>query len=240
MMRGIWTHRESDGRMTATSGVSMRVSVRTSLATVVATAMVAALPVQAQQQKTHGREAVYRCRDANGQTHFGDSMPMECQGLDTEVLDQNGMLMREIEGNRTRAARVAREASEKAARDKRDADAQHDRMLIDTYLTVADIERLRDQRLDLLEAQFKVTQQSIASLRDRQTRLQQQVARFKPYNKDPAAPPLPDHLGEEMVNTVNGINVYKQTLNDNKQEQTDIRASFDRDIKRFKELKGIH
>ena len=220
----------------------MRCGVRTSLAIWVATGLVASLPVGAAPQKAQRsdiRESVYRCRDAQGQVHYGDSMPAECRNLDTEVLDQHGMLVREIEGVRTRDARLSREASEKAARDKREAEAQHDRMLIDTYLTIADIERLRDQRLDLLESQFKVTQQSISNLQERQTRLQMQVARFKPYSKDPNAPPLPDHLAEEMVNTVNGLKVYRETLANNKEDQAALRASFDHDIRRFKELKGL-
>ncbi|MET0660924.1 MAG: DUF4124 domain-containing protein [Steroidobacteraceae bacterium] len=196
-------------------------------------------PVGAAQRASADKEAFYRCRDAKGQIHYGDSMPAECHDMDTEVLNQHGMVVREIEGARTRQSRLGRESAEKSAREQREAEAQRDRMLIDTYLTVADIERLRDQRLELLEAQFKVTQQSIASLQERQTRIQQQIARFKPYSKDPNAPPLPDHIAEDMVNTVNGLQVYRTTLADNKRDQGALRAAFDRDIRRFKELKGI-
>jgi hypothetical protein len=198
------------------------------------------MPVPAAQKRSQpGHEAFFRCKDAQGQTHYGDSMPPACHDRDTEVLNEHGMIVREIEGLRTRQARRERETFEKALREKREAQAQRDRMLIDTYLTVADIERLRDQRLELLEAQFKVTEQSIASLRERQSRIEHQIARFKPYNKDPKAPPLPDHLAEEMVNTVNGLQVYRATLETNKRDQTQLRTAFDRDIRRFKELKGI-
>ena len=53
------------------------------------------------------------------------------------------------------------------------------------------------------------------------------------------APAVPDHLAEEMVNTVNGLQVYKEELAKNTTEQTRLRAEFDADINRFKELKGI-
>ena len=208
----------------------MRISLAVLLAVVTVAAAHAAAPKH---------EAFYRCKDARGQVHYGDSMPAQCRDLDTEVLDQHGMVVREIEGLRTRQARVKREAGERSVQAKREAEAQRDRMLIDTYLGVADIERLRDQRLDLLESQFKVTQQSIANLQERQARIEQQIARFKPYSKDPSAPPLPDHLAEEMVNTVNGLQVYQATLADNKRDQAALRAAFERDIRRFKELKGI-
>jgi hypothetical protein len=193
----------------------------------------------AAQNPSGTREAFYRCKDQSGQTHYSDSMPAACAGVDTEVLNDRGMLVRTIEGEQTRAARAAREAVEAKARKEREARALRDRTLIDTYLTVEDIERLRDQRLDMLNAQYRLTEQNISNLRERQTRLETQIARFKPYSDKENAPPLPDHLAEEMVNTVNGLRVYQESLTKNRKEQADLRANFEADIKRFKELKGI-
>ena len=185
------------------------------------------------------KESFYRCRDASGQVHYGDSKPRECDGLDTEVLNGNGIVIRVIEGSQTRAERERREVIEKRARAERDAKLQRDRMLIETYLTVEDIERLRDQRLELLDSRYRVAEQNISNLRDSQARLAQQVARFKPYSDKANAPALPDHLAEEMVNTVNSMRVYQETLEKTRKEQEDIKASFTADIARFKELKGI-
>ena len=185
------------------------------------------------------REAFFRCKDRSGQTHYGDSMPPECAGLDTEVLNERGMQVRLIEGDATRAKRLEREAEEAKIRKERDTKALRDRTLIETYLTVEDIERLRGQRLEQLSAQYRVTEQNISNLRERQARLQAQIARFKPYSDNPNAPPLPDHLAAEMVNTVNGMRVYEESLASNRKEQAELNASFDADIRRFKELKGI-
>jgi hypothetical protein len=190
-------------------------------------------------QSGSARESFYRCRDANGQTHYSDSMPRPCVGLDTEVLDQRGMIVRVIEGEATRAARLKREEAEALDRKERQQREQRDRMLIETYLSVADIERLRDQRLDLLIAQSRVTEQNIENLHERQTRLENQIARFKPYSDKPNAPPLPDHLAEDIVNTVNSLRTYQDMLTDNRREQAELKSAFDSDIKRFKELKGI-
>jgi hypothetical protein len=200
---------------------------------------IALLGVATAHAQSKGREAFYRCKDAAGQTHYGDSLPPACTGFDTEVLNEHGMLVRLIEGDRTRAMRLEREGAEGKVRKEREARAQRDRMLIETYLTVADIERLRDQRLELLVSQYRVTEQNIKNLRERQTRLEQQIARFKPYSEQTNAPPLPDHLAEEMVNLVNGARVYAESLIKNKQEQADVKSTFEADIKRFKELKGI-
>lgn len=185
------------------------------------------------------REAFYRCKDQKGQTHYADSMPMACQGMDTEVLNDSGMVLRVIEGEPTRAARLQREAAEAKVAKEQELRRVRDRTLTETYLTVEDIERLRDQRLEMLSAQYRLTEQNMSNLRDRQARLEGQIARFKPYSDNANAPPLPDHLAEEMVNTVNSMRVYEQSLAKSRQEQAELKATFDTDIKRFKELKGI-
>lgn len=202
-------------------------------------ALAAPLSHAAQKSTGSSHEAFYRCKDGRGQTHYGDSMPPACAGYDTEVLNDNGMVVRLIEGDATRQSRIAREAVEAKARKAREEREQRDRMLIETYLSVEDIERLRDQRLELLVAQHRLTEQNMVGLRDRQGRLENQVARFKPYSENPNAPPLPDHLAEELVNTVNGLRVYQESLASNTKEQAALKASFEADVRRFKELKGI-
>jgi hypothetical protein len=205
---------------------------------VVSLASLVCAPVLAAQSPS-ARDAFYRCRDAAGQIHYGDSKPVACEGLDTEVLSDHGTVLRVIEGTQTRIEREKREASEVAMRKEREARQLRDRMLIETYLAVDDIERLRDQRLEMLNSQYRITEQNIQDLRERQDRLAQQISRFKPYSDRPNAPQLPDHLAEEMVNTVNGMKVYQETLDKTRAEQAEVRASFEADIARFKELKGI-
>jgi hypothetical protein len=193
----------------------------------------------AAQRAGSSTEAYYRCKDAKGQSLYGDSMPVGCQGRDTEVLNPHGSVLRVIEGDQARTARIMREVVENKERQARKEREQHDRMLLETYLSVEDIERLRDQRVELLAAQNRVTEQTIANMRERQSRLEQRVARFKPYSDKPDAPPLPDHLAEEMVNTVNSLRVYQESLEKNRAEQADVKSSFSADINRFKELKGV-
>lgn len=213
--------------------------IRTVATTIIVLATVYAAATAAQNRPPSSREAFFRCKDRNGQTHYADSMPPECAGLDTEVLNDNGMQIRVIEGEATRAKRLEREAVEAKVRKEKEQRALRDRTLIETYLTVEDIERLRDQRLEQLQATYRVTEQNISNLRERQSRLQGTIARFKPYSDKPDAPPLPEHIAAEMVNTVNSLRVYQESLATNRKEQAALRESFASDITRFKELKGI-
>lgn len=198
--------------------------------------LVAATPVALAATKNPKDEAVYRCKDARGQSHFGQAIPEECLDLDVEVLDGTGRVVRVIPGRRS----LEQVAQQKAAEDAGKAAAQRDRTLLATYISVADIERLRDQRLELLEQQSRVTRQYIANLRERETRLMNDVQRFRPYSEAAKAPPLPDHLAEEIVNTVNGLQVYEQELTKNTTEQARLQSEFASDIARFKQLKGVN
>jgi hypothetical protein len=189
-----------------------------------------------QSRATKSEEAAYRCRDANGRTIIAQSIPAECMDADVEVLDNTGRVVRIIPGREA----LAEIEAQKAAQAAMVAAAKRDKTLLATYLSVEDIERLRDQRLELLVQQGRVTDQYVANLKERESRLAQDAQRYRPYSDRPNAPPLPDHIAEDIVNTVNGLQVYQQELAKNLQEQQELRTSFDADIERFKELKGIN
>jgi hypothetical protein len=185
--------------------------------------------------RTLSDEHIYRCRSASGQSFFGQNIPPECMGADVEVLDQTGRVVRLIPGAKT----LEQLTAQKAADEAKAAAAQRDRTLLATYLTVSDIERLRDQRIDLLEQQNVVTRQYITNLRAREARLMESVQRFRPYSAKPNAPALPEQIASEIVNTVKGLQVYEQELTKNTIERERVTQEFAADISRFKELKGI-
>jgi hypothetical protein len=156
-------------------------------------------------------------------------------GADVEVIDHSGRVVRMIPGTKS----LEQIAAQKAADDARAAAVQRDRTLLATYLTVADIERLRDQRVELLEQQNVVTRQYITNLRERESRLMESVQRYRPYSVKENAPALPEHVASEIVSTVKGLQVYEQELAKNTTERERVTAEFAADISRFKELKGI-
>jgi hypothetical protein len=180
-------------------------------------------------------DEMFRCKAANGQTYVSQAIPAECMDLDVEVIDGSGRVVRVLPGRQS----LEEIARQKAAADAAAAAAQRDKTLLATYLTVADIERLRDQRLELLEQQNVVTGQYITNLRARESRLMQSVQRYRPYSPKPDAPVLPEQIASEIVNTVKGLQVYEQELAKNTAERERLTSEFDADIRRFKELKGI-
>ncbi|HUL80879.1 MAG TPA: hypothetical protein VL131_01990, partial [Gammaproteobacteria bacterium] len=137
-----------------------------------------------------------------------------------------------------RRAEMKRKADEaEAARIEREKIQKRDNMLLETYLSVQDIEELRDRRLELLESQIKVTELYLANLRKRLVALQEEAGNYKPYTSREGAPQIPENLALDLSRTLKSINLYEQTLSTTRDQQNQLRDEFDSDIRRFKEIK---
>ncbi len=186
-------------------------------------------------------QPLYRWVDDDGVVHFGDRVPPEYADRSRHRLNTQGVAVGYEEGvlsDEERAAQAEAAAlAEEEARQRAEI-ARRDRMLLDTYLSVADIERLRDQRLELLDSQIQVTQLYVNNLRERLQRLHAEASRYSPYNESEDAPPVPSNLAREISETLGSINVYEDSLTRTRAEQEQMRENFARDIARFRELRG--
>jgi hypothetical protein len=114
-----------------------------------------------------------------------------------------------------------------------------DRKLLNTYASVQEIERLRDQRLTLLADQVKVTNQFLDTLNGRMKKMRTDSLRFKPYSSDPKAPSMPDQMAEDLVRLAADMRTQEQNLKQKRSEEATMSIQFESDIDRFKELKHI-
>jgi Domain of unknown function (DUF4124) len=200
------------------------------------------LPSDGAAQGRQDTRKLYSWKDEHGNVHYSETIPPEYANRDREILNQHGVRVGSEEGEITPEERAEQERLEAIAEAERKARldiARHDRMLLETYITVSDIEDLRDRRLELLEAQIKVTEAYLGNLRKRLLALQDEASVFKPYTTKPDAPQIPENIALEMSRTVDLINTYERTLARTRGDQQTLRSSFDKDIARFRELKGV-
>jgi len=187
-------------------------------------------------------ERLYRWVDDSGTVHYGDHIPPEYSKQERQVVNQQGIKIETLPAQKTdvQLAEEARLEALAEAERRRAADLdQRDNILLSTYLSVAEIEALRNRRKELLDGQIRVTEIYLSNLRDKLRKLQNDASRFQPYNPDPNAPPIHDWLAKELSNTLNSILVYEKTLDDTRVQQTEIVAKFENDIDRFRLLKGM-
>jgi Domain of unknown function (DUF4124) len=184
---------------------------------------------------SNGR-TLYKWVDEQGVTHYGDHIPPEFAGQEQQVINSQGVEIRRLEAAKTPEQLAAEEQKKTEAQQRQN----RDKNLLNTYASVQEIERLRDQRLALVSDQIKVTSQFLEVLNGKLKKLRASSTRFKPYNTDPNAQAMPDQIAEDLVRVGNDIRTQEQNLREKRSEETTMRKQFESDIERFKELKGIH
>jgi Domain of unknown function (DUF4124) len=178
---------------------------------------------------------LYKWVDANGVTHYGDHVPPEYASQEQHILNSRGYEINHLEAQKS--------AEQMAAEEQKKAEAEQsqvrDKNLLNTYASVQEIERLRDQRVQLVADQIKVTSQFLENLNGRMKKMLVDTQRYRPYNSDPKAPPMPDQLAEDLVRLTTDMRTQQQNLQQKRAEQSSMSIQFESDIDRFKELKHI-
>ena len=183
-------------------------------------------------------QKLYKWVDENGQVHYGDKIPPEYANQDREILNKQGLAVGREEGEETAEEARIREEREKQAHAAEER-AQRDRMLVTTYQNVGEIEELRARRLDQIDAQLVIQEQSLASLKARHAEQVRRAGRYAPANTDPKAPPMPDGMADDIKRAESDIRTQQVNLDKRRNERAALNKQFDADVARFKELKGI-
>jgi hypothetical protein len=184
------------------------------------------------------QQKVYRWVDKNGQVHYGDSVPAEYAEQDRDVLNKQGVKVGREEGIITPEEAAKKAAEDKAARDEQKRKLR-DRVLLQTYQSVQELEVLRDNRLDLVDAQLTIQEQSLSNLRAQRAQIERMAARYAPANREAGAEPLPDELVRDLDRSASDIETQQANLVKRRQERENIRQTFEADIKRYQELRSI-
>ena len=188
-------------------------------------------------QSANGK--VFQWEDTEGVMHYGDRVPPEYASTGHIILNKQGVEVDRVAAERTEeelaAARRLAElrAEQLKARDKA---LLRDKVLLSTYLSIEEIEALRDRRIELVAGQIRVTQIYLDNLRERLLKLEKEAQRFHPYSTNPDAPMIDQKLARELSDTLDSILLYEQNLARSLQEQDQLASKFAADIDRFREL----
>jgi hypothetical protein len=194
------------------------------------------LHAQSKNSSSSSHATTYRWVDDQGVVHYGDQIPAQYAGKDREIMNGQGVPVGHLDGQKS-PEQVAAEARDRAAivRQK-----QHDTFLVTTYTSVKDIEALRDSRLEQLKTQRTAAQQYVESLKTRLGALQGRALTFSPYSSTPGARRMPDDVAEDLVHTVNELRTQTTALANQGEQEAKLRAEFDADITRYRELHTLH
>lgn len=154
---------------------------------------------------------VYRWVDEDGKVHYGDAIPAESSTKRHDVLNSQGTRVDTInEAPATSAARLPVPENDR------------DRALLRTYATPDEIELVRARRTGYLDGQNEVARDRLKSLSARLEKLQ-----------------ADDSDANELALVTQRIRDYEAEIADREVEIERINASFEADLTRFRELKGL-
>ena len=180
----------------------------------------------------------YKYLDENGNLVIGDKIPVEDAERKKFVVNQYGVEVARIEGRKT-AEELEAERKAAEMQEALELRLRADRALLNTYLTIEEIMMHRDRRVELWQAQARVTELYLRNLERRLENLQKRSRNFSPYSDDEDAPMIDSDLLADLQETEATIIKHNANLEDYKHEEEQIRARFEGDIERFKHLKGL-
>ena len=177
----------------------------------------------------------YRWVDDDGTIHYSDSLPPSKSQRQQDVMNPQGRVVETIAAPKTKneleEAQKLAVLEEQRRKDKEQAD-HRDRVLLAMYLTVEDIEYVRDERLGTVDAAIELTKlrkkKFLTKLQDLD--ISEQKFKDSGTNTPPWLTKSRKHYKEQLAN-VNDILSIKE------KEKLAIKKRFASEINRYLELK---
>ncbi|HUW49872.1 MAG TPA: DUF4124 domain-containing protein [Sulfuricella sp.] len=180
---------------------------------------------------------MYKWVDENGKTHFGDTIPPQYANQGNVELSKEGLVIKKTDAALTPEQRKAREdeqARKKEEERKKEEQQRRDRALLNTYTTEKEIDLVRDRNLQQGTLQIQGTELRIKQVQPRLDESRKKAGTFTARNK-----PVPAYLQQEVQETEKEMQHLQEMVKQRRQEMEAIRARFEDDKKRFRELHQI-
>ena len=182
-----------------------------------------ALPVQAQQAGVR----MYKCVDAAGKAYYSDKVNPDCgQGVE---LNRQGVVMKKKEIAKPGQSPNEVVAAVKSTREQE----RRDRALMATYTSEEEIDAARERSLSLPVQGTKAIESKLDKVNRQLTELKNQADVLATQKKK-----LPAHLLEDVNVSQKEVSALEADLAQRKVQSDSIRARYESDKQRFRELKG--
>jgi len=192
--------------------------------------LAAALAVFASPLMAADGKQLYRWVDANGQVHYGDRVPASEAKQGRESL-KNGVVTKVIPRELTGAElerEKARQAAAKVAAEARQQRIAHDKYLLQSFASVADLQDARETRLASLDGRITLAAKAVE---DNEKTLADLRARA---GSKPPEGPLKAQIETFEGSLIDNLQAVRKL----REERTATAARYTADIERFKGLRA--
>ncbi len=184
---------------------------------------------------SHGVHAkLYRWVDQSGAVHYSDRVPPGFSQREREVFDEKGGYMDTVHAPKSEEElreEARRAQAEARRREAEEAQRRRDRVLLETFVSVKDMELARDDRIGIVDSNILLIQNKLDKLQDMWGKLRDRVGRVRAKGR-----PVTPELAGEVDRLRTAIKAERLKLADRRKERARIQQQFDADIERFVEL----
>lgn len=180
---------------------------------------------------------MYKWVDEHGKTHYGNAIPPQYAQQGSAELDKKGAVVKKTDAALTPEQRKAREeelAQKKEEEKEKLEQKRRDKALLNTYTTEKEIDLVRDRNLQQGELQLQSME-----LRAKQIQPRLDQARKRAEDLVARKKPLPPDLQQDIEETGKEMQRLQEMTRQKRMEMDAIRARFEDDKKRFRELRQI-
>lgn len=177
--------------------------------------------------------AMYRWVDSNGRVHYGDTLPPTYQKSGAAEMNKQGTVIKRTQSEAERRAEAERQAEQKRLQTEQQKQAQLDRALTQTYTTEAEIDLARDRALEHHKLAIKGAQIRARAVEANQAELQTRIENIEKAGRK-VAPNLKSQLDQVNQERLN----LQRTILNNEEAMVQVRAKYEADKARFRELTG--
>ncbi len=181
---------------------------------------------------TPAASRTFCCTDAKGRKICGDSLPEQCE--DRAYKEFGAGKVRNIEAPLTPEQKAAREAAEAKKKEEERIAAEakrRDQALLNTYGNEKDIDLMRDRAIAEKEASGKQAQEKYDAALKRKKALERELEFY-------AKKPVPANLKAQIQANETEIAAQTKAVADRDKDIEAVRAKFEDDRKRYRELTG--
>lgn len=175
---------------------------------------------------------LYKWVDDKGETHYGEVIPPEYANKDKVQFNEKG---REVKKKESKKSADEADADNKSAEEKQATIDQRrrDNALVNTYSNEKEIDLARDRNLQQVEARINSIELMLKPAQQDLDNYLKEADGLKQSGKK-----IPDSLQSDITNAENKVAKLKQDLAKAKEKDASVKASFEADKVRYRELTG--
>lgn len=181
-----------------------------------------------------GAGTIKKWVDEHGITHYGDSIPPQYVNQGSTELSTKGVVVKKTERAQTAEERRAIEdvkVQQQEAKLKEQEQQRRDKALLNTYTSEKEIDLSRDRNLQQAEVQTQSTELRIKQVNERLAKYRKQAEGMTKAGK-----PVPADLKQDIENAEREIPRLEENIQQKKRDMEAIRARFESDKLRYREL----